>query len=91
MIQEATIYKPELKVAFVINRKIPNSAIGRDVEDALSDFEVTVLETSIGQRVIFAESAATGLSVLEQDSKSLAAKEITSLAHDVLNLLETQK
>lgn len=91
LIQEATIYKPELSAAFVINRKIPNTAIGRDVEDALSGFEIPVLKTSIGQRVIFAESAAAGISVMEQDPKSQAAKEITSLAQDVLNLLETQK
>lgn len=91
LIQEATIYKPELKAAFVINRKIPNTAIGRDVEDALSGFEIPVLKTSIGQRVIFAESAAGGLSVMEQDAKSQAFNEITLLTQEVLNLLETEK
>lgn len=88
LIQEAVIYKPELKAAFVINRKIPNTAIGRDVESALAEFELPVLSTTIGQRVIFAESAASGLSVLEQDAKSQAAAEIGSFAKDVLNLLE---
>jgi len=88
LIQEAVIYKPELKAAFVINRKIPNTAIGRDVESALTEFELPVLSTTIGQRVIFAESAAGGLSVLEQDAKSQAAVEISLFAKDVLNLLE---
>lgn len=88
LIQEAVIYKPGIKVAFVINRKIPNTAIGRDVESALAEFELPVLSTTIGQRVIFAESAASGLSVLEQDAKSQATAEISSFAKDVLNLLE---
>lgn len=88
LIQEAVIYKPELKAAFVINRKIPNTAIGRDVESALAEFDLPVLSTTIGQRVIFAESAAGGLSVLEQDAKSQAAVEISLFAKDVLNLLE---
>lgn len=88
LIQEAVIYKPDFKAAFVINRKIPNTAIGRDVESALAEFELPVLSTTIGQRVIFAESAAGGLSVLEQDAKSPAAAEIGSLAQDVLQLME---
>lgn len=90
LIKEAGVYKPELQAAFVINRKIPNTAIGRDVEGALAEFELPVIETTIGQRVIFAESAAAGLSVQEQDAKSQAAKEITTLAQNVLNMLETE-
>lgn len=90
LIKEAGVYKPELQAAFVINRKIPNTAIGRDVEGALAEFELPVIETTIGQRVIFAESAAAGLSVLEQDAKSQATKEITTLAQNVLNMLETE-
>ena len=90
LIKEAAAYKPELQAAFIINRKIPNTAIGRDVEGALAEFELPVIETTIDQRVIFAESAA-GISVMEQDAKSQAAKEITTLAQNVLNMLETEK
>lgn len=91
LIAEAKTFKPELKAAFVINRRIPNTAIGRDVEGALGEFELPVLETSIGQRVIFAESAAVGQSVLEQDSKSQASKEIRALKKNVLKLLEDEQ
>ena len=91
LIQEAVIYKPGIKAAFVINRKIPNTAIGRDVEIALAEFELPVLSTTIGQRVIFAESAASGLSILEQDAKSQAAAEITALAQETLNLMEAEQ
>lgn len=91
LIKEAAAYKPELQAAFIINRKIPNTAIGRDVEGALAEFELPVIETTIDQRVIFAESAAGGISVMEQDAKSQAAKEITTLAQNVLNMLETEK
>ena len=91
LIQEAGVFKPELQAAFIINRKIPNTAIGRDVKGALTEFDLPVLETTIGQRVIFAESAASGISVMEQDAKSQAAMEITMLAQDILNLLESEK
>lgn len=91
LIREASIYKPELKAAFVINRKIPKTAIGRDVESALAEFDLPVLSTTIGQRVIFAESAAGGLSVMEQDAKSPAASEVTALTQNVLDMLETEE
>lgn len=91
LIQEAGTFKPSLQAAFVINRKIPNTAIGRDVEGALADFQFPVIETTIGQRVIFAESAAVGMSVLEQDSKSQAAKEIRDLTQNVLKMLEAEQ
>ena len=71
LIQEASIYKPKPKATFVINRRAPNTAIDFDVESTLAEFELPVVETTVGQRVIFAESAASGLSVLEQDARSL--------------------
>ena len=42
LIHEATVYKPNLKSAFVINRKIVNTAIGRDVVEALSEYPMPV-------------------------------------------------
>lgn len=81
LINEAKQYKPELKSVFVINRKIANTAIGRDVREALAKFEgVPVLETALHQRVIYAESAGQGLAVIEADPNSEAAKEIFAVA-----------
>lgn len=83
LLSEAAIYKPSLRSAFVINRKIVNTAIGRDVTDALSDYPVAVLQSSICQRVAFAESAAQGLTVFELDADMPASKEIESLADEL--------
>ena len=55
LVREAQQFKENLKVAFVINRKIANTAIGRDVASALAEFEVPVLPVSVHQRVLFAE------------------------------------
>lgn len=84
LVREAQVLKPELKVVFVINRKIVNTAIGRDVADALAEFEVPVEKTTLGQRVIFAESAAQGLAVVEVAPGSEAAREITRLAEKLV-------
>ncbi len=87
LIKEAQIYRPEIQAAFVINRKIAKTAIGRDIVDALDGFELPVLDSTLSQRVVYAESAAAGLAVFEQDSKSYAAREVNRLAKEVLLML----
>ncbi|MCU0735444.1 MAG: AAA family ATPase [Methylotetracoccus sp.] len=84
LIQEVAIYKDGLRSVFVINRKIVNTAIGRDVVDALKAYPFPVARAIVHQRVAFAESAAAGLSVLEFEPKGSAAKEIKSLVSELL-------
>ena len=89
LVQEAQQFKPDIRAAFVINRKIANTAIGRDVTTALSDFEdVPVLPVALHQRVIYAESAAQGLSVIEVDMNSDAAREVGQLVTGLFNRKE---
>jgi chromosome partitioning protein len=81
LIREARIYREDLRAAFVINRKITNTAIGRDFATALEQFPDTpALDAPLVQRVIYAESAARGLSVLEAAPRSEAARELKRLA-----------
>jgi chromosome partitioning protein len=84
LLSEAASFKDNLKRAFVINRKIVNTAIGRDVTEALSEYDLPVFKAEICQRVSFAESAAQGRTVLETDPESLASKEINALVKEVL-------
>lgn len=83
LISEASVYKSNLKCCFVINRKIANTAIGRDVREALSTYPVPVLEATLTQRVIFAEAAARGLSVGEVDPGGSAEMEIKTLLDEL--------
>lgn len=84
LIGEATTYRENIKSVFVINRRIVNTAIGRDVAEALAGYAIPVLTTHIGQRVAFAESAANGSTVLENDPTSLASKEVLALTGELL-------
>jgi chromosome partitioning protein len=83
LVNEARIYRESLKAAFVINRKIVNTAIGRDVRHALVDFGYPTLETHVSQRVAFAESLAQGLTVTEAQPYSAAAEEVERLKEEV--------
>jgi len=83
LIQEAVVYKEDLKSAFVINRKITNTAIGRDVGSALAAYPLPTLRTCIGQRIVFAEAAARGEAVFEAAIDSAAAIEINALVSEL--------
>lgn len=87
LIHEARVYKPDLKAAFAINRKIVNTALGRDVADALSDYPIPVLQTAVCQRVVLAESAAQGQTVLETAAESPAADEVRQLVKEIRKLM----
>ena len=91
LLKEASVFKEKLKSAFVINRKIVNTAIGRDVKEALSGYPLPVLKSQIGQRVGFAESAARGQTVLETEPQGTASKEILTLVDEILEMLHEQE
>ncbi|QDV61968.1 ParA family partition ATPase [Crateriforma conspicua] len=82
LIREAQVFRPEIRCCLAINRRIVNTAIGRDVRLALRELDVPVLKTDIGQRVAFAESAAQGGTVIDAaDSK--AADEIKRFVNEL--------
>lgn len=84
LIQEANVYKEKLKAAFVVNRKITNTAIGRDVAEALASYPLPVLGTAVTQRVIYAEAAAQGKAVFEVDAEGPAQAEIGALVAELM-------
>lgn len=74
-----------IKCCFAINRKIVNTAVGRDVTQALSHYEIEVLLSHICQRVAYVETAAVGSTVIEDHDKNpSASEEIAKLTEEVL-------
>lgn len=84
LLHEAAVFKPGLKSAFVINRKIVNTALGRDVTEALAEYPIRVLKAAICQRVALAESAAQGRTVFETAPENPASRELSALVDEVL-------
>lgn len=84
LVKEAAVYKEKLKYCFVINRKIVNTAIARDVADVLNNMDMPVLKNDVCQRVIFAEAAASGLTVFDLDPESKASEEIANITNELL-------
>jgi chromosome partitioning protein len=91
IIADVRVLKPNLIAVFAINRKIANTAIGRDVTAALANYaDIPILAASITQRVSFAESAASGQSVLEVEPHGPASHEIRALTAEITELVHEQ-
>ena len=84
LIDEARIYKPALNSVFAINRKIVNTALGRDVREALAAYSLPALDASVCQRIVFAESAAQGLAAFEVEPDGPAAREIEAMREEIM-------
>ena len=84
LITEARVYKENIKSVFVVNRKITNTAIGRDVREALAAYPIHVLDASVAQRVVFAEAAAQGQAIFEIDPTGPAVAEMEAVAAELM-------
>ena len=82
LVTEAKIFKPSLRAAFVINRRVVGTVIGRDVRAALQEYPLRILSSVVSQRVLFAECVATGQLAHELDGAETVGRAVVGL-HDV--------
>lgn len=83
LFREVAAYREDLKAVFAINRKIVHTALGRNVAEALAEYDLPILKSALSQRVAFSESAGAGLAVLEYEPSSPAADELTALVTEL--------
>jgi chromosome partitioning protein len=79
LVKEMQGFKDTQKSAFVVSRKIGRTTLGRDIAEALAEFEVPILRAATMQRVIYAETLTAGSTVIEQQPHGPAAHEICAI------------
>ncbi|MNV69993.1 CobQ/CobB/MinD/ParA nucleotide binding domain protein [compost metagenome] len=84
LIREAQVFKPNLRAAFAINRRVSTTVIGREARGALADQPLPALQAEVRQRIVFAESVAAGRLARELAPDSAAAREVSSLVDELL-------
>jgi len=87
LISEARVFKPSLRAAFVVNRRVARTIIGREARQALADQALPALAAEVRQRIIFADSVAAGRLARELDPDGIAAREIADLAVEIRKLV----
>ena len=90
MIDNAQVENPDLDVKLLINRKIPGTRVGREARDALSIFDMDLMDTELCQRVAYIDAMTSGVSVMQYAPSSKAANEIENLC-DEITLEETEE
>jgi chromosome partitioning protein len=71
----------------VLNRTRSGTRLGDEVAEAVKELEATALKSTLGNRVIYAETLGRGLGVVEAGKKSLAASEVMALAKEVASIV----
>ena len=86
LLNEASTFKESLRSAFVINRKIVNTAIGRDVAEALAGYPVRVLNTASasGSPSPRAPAKAAPCSTLTPTARP--SREVLALTREILEI-----
>jgi chromosome partitioning protein len=87
LIAEARVFKPSLRAAFVVNRRVARTIIGREARQALAEQALPSLAAEVRQRIIFADSVAAGRLARELDPDSIAAREIADLVVEIRKLV----
>ena len=90
LLTEAAMVRPNLKAAFVISRKMVNTALARDVPGTLVDYRLPTLKASLAQRVAFAEALGAGLTVFDLNPRSAASVEVEALTKEVMEFAHGQ-
>ncbi|MEM7733838.1 MAG: ParA family partition ATPase [Pseudomonadota bacterium] len=73
----------------VMNRLRTGTRVGDDVQKSVSDLNATTLQTTLANRVVYAEAMGRGLGAMEVKRSSVAADEVRALACEVTDFLKT--
>jgi chromosome partitioning protein len=83
LVKEMQSFKETQKSVFVVSRKIGRTVLGRDIVEALAEFDIPILQAGTMQRVIYAETLTAGTTVIEQQPKGAAAEEIRAILAEI--------
>ncbi len=80
------VVKPELLGLICLNNLDNRTKLSKEISEAVDTFNIPVLKTTIGDRAIYKDSIAYGLSALECDNIK-AIKEINDLGNEIVKLI----
>ncbi len=81
--KETQANKATQKSMFVISRKIDRTILGRDIAEALAEFNIPILRAATTQRIIYAETLTAGTTVIEHQPHGPAAHEICAILSEL--------
>ncbi|MFA7074888.1 MAG: ParA family partition ATPase [Endomicrobiaceae bacterium] len=90
IIEEAKIYKSNLKVYGMINMLLPNTKVSHEIDELIAgietDYEMKFFKNRIVARVQYKYSLNDGIGIIEQDSDSKAKAEFLEFMKEFKNV-----
>jgi chromosome partitioning protein len=83
LVKEAREFKETQKAVFVVTRRIGRTLIGRNIAEALAEFEIPILKAGTMQRIAYAEALTGGTTVIEMQPDGDAAQEIRRILKEI--------
>lgn len=87
LIERARTINETLKAAIVLNAVHPNTQLGRDALEILSEFEAPLLKTALHQRQAYPQSVVLGGAVSGIPGAKAAQQEVALMVDEVLDFL----
>ncbi len=84
LIEEVRTLLPNLRAAFVINERRPNTRLARDVAIALEAIGLAVCKTSIHSRTAYPVAIGQGQTVFDREPNGKAAAEMHQLVTEII-------
>ena len=85
-IEDAQIINPAIKARFLINKFNKVTLLSKETRAVLEEFTVPVLNTTLGNRVAYADTMTSGMSALEWTDRK-AKEEVRQFVNEVLDLI----
>lgn len=85
--QEANAFKETQKSVFVVSRRKGQTALGRDIREALASFELPILQADVPDRIAYAEVMTAGKTMIESHRKGPGAQDFRTLLAEIQGLL----
>jgi chromosome partitioning protein len=79
---QAKAFKESVQAFVLLNKFSETKNISKEIREALSEFEIPVLKTTMGERVAYQETTIQGLGVVEYKDKK-AKEEINKLTDEM--------
>jgi len=89
-IREAQKYKEQLKSVFLVSRSIPGTVISRSIRRHVADHGLPLLNSSVANRVPFAEALTMGKTIFEWAPNSVAAREFATAMQEIRKFHEEE-
>jgi chromosome partitioning protein len=85
--KEAHAFKETQKSVLMVSRRKGQTALGRDIREALASFEIPILQADVPDRVAYAEVMTAGTTMIESQPKGPGAQDFRALLAEIQGLL----